>query len=238
MMTRRALLVVLLTAIVPGVVSAAPVNGFGDILFWAGSGTNQAALVLEFGGANGDSATPTSIVWGYRWNGSAVVADMVFALTGSITGSGVPSVISGSDLRLAIDALDYGPGLGIGVVSLAYNQVGLPSAGWTQTVREMVTAEDYSVYPALFIRSPGEPDAEAWPGTTFAASAVGISSEALIMNHWYAFAPTAGDPYPPLPRLIAQPVAAVPEPSAVALLTCGVIGAAATLRRRQRSRQT
>lgn len=232
----RVVVGLLLAAAIPAVASAAPatVGRFSDILFWAGSGTNQAALVLEFGGANGDSAAPTSIAWGYRWNGEAFVDDMVFALTGSITGAGVPSVIPGSDPRLGIDALDYGPGLGIGVVGFTYDQVGLPSADWTQTQREMVTAEDYSVYPALFLHTPDVLDAEAWPLTAFTASELGISSETLNANHWYAFAPTSGEPYPPDPRLIGQPVAAVPEPSGIALLTCGGAVAAAIGWRRSR----
>jgi len=234
---RTTMLALVVAAAIQPAASATAVDRFGDILFWAGSGTNQAAFILEFGGANGDADTPTSIAWGYRWNGNAFVSEMVFALTGSITGSGVPSVLPGSDPRLTIDALDYGPGLGIGVVSFTYDQVGLPSAGWTQTLREMLTAEDYSVYPALFVHAPHAPDAEAWPGTAFIASGVGISSESLDANHWYAFASTSGDPYPPDPRLIAKPVAAVPEPSGVALLACGVAIAAVTAWRRRRRTQ-
>ena len=221
-------------AAMPAAVSAGMVGNFGDILFWAGSGTNRAAFVLEFGGANGDADSPTSIAWGYRWNGAAVAADMVFALTGAITGAGVPAVVVGSDPRLGIDALDYGPGLGIGVVGFTYDQVGLPSAGWAQTLRTMVAAEDYSVYPALFLHAPNVTDVEAWPGTAFTASELGISSEPLDTDHWYAFAPTSGDPYPPIPRLIAQPVAAVPEPAGCALVACGVAGAALMASRRRR----
>lgn len=233
-MVRTTVAGLVLVAAMQATVSAGMVGNFSDILFWAGSGTNQAAFVLEFGGANGDADSPTSIAWGYRWNGAAVAADMVFALTGSITGAGVPGVVPGSDPRLGIDALDYGPGLGIGVVGFTYDQVGLPSVGWTQTLREMVTAEDYSVYPALFLHAPGDPDVEAWPVTAFTPSAVGISSEPLDTNYWYAFAPTSGDPYPPDPRLIARPVAAVPEPADYALLTCGVAGAAVMACRRRR----
>lgn len=236
MLVRTTMLGLLVSLAAPLGALATPVDRVSDIRFWTGSGTNQAALVLEFGGANGDSDTPTSIAWGYRWNGDAFVADMVFALTGSITGSGVPSVISGSDPRLGIDALDYGPGLGIGVVGFTYDQLGLPAPGWTQTLRQMVATEDYSVYPALFLHAPGEPDAEAWPVTAFTASELGISSESLKANHWYAFASTSDDPYPPDPRVIAQPVAAVPEPSGEALLTCGVFGAAVMAWRRRRSR--
>ena len=234
--------VVFWAAMLAGMVSASrltaamvDIDTFGDILFWAGSGTNQAAFVLEFGGSNGDSDSPTTIAWGYRWDGEEKVADMVFALTGSITGSGVPSVVSGSDPRLAIAATNFGGGLGIGVDSFAYDQVGLPVAdGWTQVMREMLTAEDYSVYPALFLYVPTDPSAQAWPGVAFSASGRGISSESLTDNGWYAFANTAGDPYPPLPRVFSQPVAAVPEPGAAVLLACGMVaGLAARWTRRR-----
>ncbi|MBL8060595.1 MAG: PEP-CTERM sorting domain-containing protein [Chthonomonas sp.] len=46
--------------------SAQAIN-FEDIRFWAGSGTNRAAVVIDFN----DGQTPRSYVWGYRWNGSA-----------------------------------------------------------------------------------------------------------------------------------------------------------------------
>ena len=211
------------------------IDTFDDILFWAGSGTNQAAFVLEFGGLNGDADSPTTIAWGYRWNGAGKVADMVFALTGSIAGSGVPSVASGSDPRLAIDASNFGGGLGIGVNNFAYDQVGLPAAdGWTQVVREMLSAEDYSVYPALFLHVPSDPSSQAWPGVAFLASGLGISSESLTGNGWYAFANTSGDPYPPEPRVFSQPVAAVPEPGAAVLLACGVLAGLAVRQARRR----
>jgi hypothetical protein len=212
------------------------IDTFGDILFWAGSGTNQAAFVLEFGNANGDGDTPTAIAWGYSWSGTEKVADMVFALTGSITGSGVPSIASGSDPRLAIDATNFGGALGMAVNSFAYDQIGLSVAdGWTQVVREMLTAEDYSVYPALFFHVPTVANSQAWPTVAFTASELGISSEPLVANGWYAFAPTSGDPYPPVPRLFAQPVAAVPEPAGFVLAACGVAGAAAITFRRRRA---
>lgn len=210
------------------------IDTFDDILFWAGSGANQAAFVLEFGGINGDTDSPPTIAWGYRWNGAGTVADMVFALTGSIEGSGVPGVASGSDPRLAIDATNFGGELGIGVNSFAYDQLGLQAAdGWTQAVREMLTAEDYSVYPALFLHVPSDPGSQAWPGVAFLASGLGISSESLTGNGWYAFANTSVDPYPPEPRVFSQPVAAVPEPGTAALLACGVVAGLAMRRARR-----
>jgi len=43
---------------------------------WVGSGSNEAALVIDWHDGN----TPSSLVWGYRWDGTASVSDMVQAI--------------------------------------------------------------------------------------------------------------------------------------------------------------
>ena len=52
--------------------------GFDQIQFWTGSGTNRAAVVIQWN----DSRTPSSLVWGYRWNNTATGFDMLRAITG------------------------------------------------------------------------------------------------------------------------------------------------------------
>lgn len=49
---------------------------FSDIRLWAGSGSNQAALVIDWN----DGISPESIVWGYRWDGTATGKDMFDAV--------------------------------------------------------------------------------------------------------------------------------------------------------------
>lgn len=49
---------------------------FDDIKFWVGSGSNQAAMVIEWH----DGKTPDALVWGYRWNGEASGHDMIVAI--------------------------------------------------------------------------------------------------------------------------------------------------------------
>lgn len=44
-----------------------------DIKFWVGTGTNKAALVIEWH----DGKSPDALVWGYRWNGDAYGIDMI-----------------------------------------------------------------------------------------------------------------------------------------------------------------
>ena len=42
---------------------------FNDILFWVGTGANEAVLAVNW--------ADTALAWGYRWNGTATVADML-----------------------------------------------------------------------------------------------------------------------------------------------------------------
>jgi hypothetical protein len=55
---------------------AAPFS-FDDIKYWVGSGTNRAALVIDW---DDNSLQPPALAWGYRWNGTARGSDMLFAI--------------------------------------------------------------------------------------------------------------------------------------------------------------
>jgi hypothetical protein len=72
-----AVLVLVLVSLAPPCANgAAIVDGLEDIEFWAGSGANRAALVLDWN----DGKEPVSLAWGYRWDGTARASDMVLAL--------------------------------------------------------------------------------------------------------------------------------------------------------------
>src|SRR5690606_17083920 len=47
-----------------------------DIEFWAGSGSQRAALVIDWNDGNG----PESLVWGFQWDGIATGLDMLQAV--------------------------------------------------------------------------------------------------------------------------------------------------------------
>ncbi|PIF43363.1 putative secreted protein (Por secretion system target) [Chryseobacterium sp. 52] len=49
---------------------------FSDIQYWVGSGTNEAAFVVQWN----DSKNPDALVWGFRWNGTATGEDMLRAI--------------------------------------------------------------------------------------------------------------------------------------------------------------
>jgi hypothetical protein len=68
-------------------VSKSPAVSLNDIQFWIGSGTNRAALVVEWSTPESQpgSTVPAPIadktlVWGYRFNGTVTAADMFKAI--------------------------------------------------------------------------------------------------------------------------------------------------------------
>jgi hypothetical protein len=247
-MRRPAWLFVVSVAVWGQALSAATVtvNSFSDLLFWTGSGTNASALVLQFG----DEATPTSIAWGYRWDEpveealSPTVADMVFALTGQISGARAPQPVAGADPRLAIDADFYPDWNAYFVNSFSYDQFGLPSP-WSQDVRDLVNDYDNDLGIGFYtaVADPVDP-AGPWPQAgSQSLSPLGITGLPLANGGWYGFVVQEliyppGEIYPQLPASVnfTQPVSAVPEPGTWALLVgaAAVATAAARLRRRVR----
>ncbi|MGB8853456.1 MAG: hypothetical protein WCC69_07825 [Pirellulales bacterium] len=204
------------------------VNDFSDIFFWTGSGTNQAALVLQFPTTvETGTVAPAAIAWGYRWNGSATFADMVFSLAGNITGG--PRPVAGSDARLAVDVSYYSAFTDYFVNEVSYNQIGLPAADWSQAVRQIGPYDiDTGEYPAQYQLDSA---AGVWTGSQLNVSGAGIAGTPLVDGGWYGFIQADG-----LASTLAfaQPVAAVPEPAALPLAVCGCVVAVGAWRRRQR----
>lgn len=218
-----AIVATLATLASPARAAFVTVNSFSDIILWAGSGANEAGFVLQFGGIE----DPTSIAWGYRWDGSASAQDMAFAIAGSITGI-APTPPAGLDSRLVVDAseFDFGGGPVVFVNTITYDQVGLPSE-WSQVTR---TIEDDFVntgtYAAFYLNASA---GGMWTGATmdFDASGLGITDTMLTDGGWYGFVQSDGSG----PFAFTQPVAAVPEPSTWLLLAVGGMTALALRRR-------
>lgn len=53
---------------------------FDDISYWVGSGSNRAAIAIDW---QDGSNQPAALVWGYRWNGTATGAQMLSAVVAS-----------------------------------------------------------------------------------------------------------------------------------------------------------
>ena len=158
------------------------VGNFDHIAFWSGSGSLRAALVLDFGG----SAAPSSLAWGYRWDGVAEVEDMLFALAGVINGG--PQPVAGADARLSV-SVGFFEGLGYNVTNLAYDADGL-GEGWSEGSR--VITDEYSVdgtYPSLYSLAGNG----SWTGADWIYSeTAGISSLALSDGGWFGFTQSNG----------------------------------------------
>lgn len=193
----------------------AKVDDFSNLVLWAGSGTNSAAFILQF---SGTTETPTSVAWGYRWNGTATMQAMTDAIAGTTSLINGASVPPGLDSRLSIAGTQYS--FGVFYSSITYNQIGLP-AGWSQTTREI--ADNYFVdgtYVNLYTKAGA---GGAWSGEgesqtmTFTLSQVGASDISLTPGGWYGFVQGTG----PETFGFSQPVAAVPEPSSLVLAACG-----------------
>ncbi|MBU3666646.1 MAG: PEP-CTERM sorting domain-containing protein [Chthoniobacterales bacterium] len=213
---RKIVLVLLFAAPLTSWSQLITVSSFDDIQYWAGSGTNRAALVLEFSNA----VTPSSIAWGYQWNGISTADSMLFALAGAITGSNAPSPLAGSDMRLSVDVSFFANPRGYFVNTIRYDQNGLPSP-WSQSIRFI--QNNYfgdGTYPTIYsLDSTG-----LW-SSSFTQAQVGMSDLVLSDGMWVGFAQSDGIADP---RAFAQAVAAVPEPSSLALLVLTLSLALAT----------
>ena len=229
-MFRGVVVAVLLALSAPCRAAPVQVEDFTDILFWAGSGTNAAALVLQFPtvvgtGTSAQAAEPASIAWGYRWNGADRFESMLFALTGVIVGG--PQAVAGSDPRLAVDVSYYGPEWGYFVNEITYDQIGL-GAGWTPIERRIGPYDpDTGEYPAQYQLDSA---AGRWTGAPLDYSTTGIATTPLVPGGWYGFVQADGSA---ATISFSQPVAAVPEPSTLMLLACGSIAALQAVRRRR-----
>lgn len=206
------------------------VDGFADLVLWAGEGENEAAFVLQFSASH----VPTSVAWGYRWSGTATMQAMMDAVAGTTTITDGSSPPPGLDGRLSVAMTYYPQYSAVFIDSIAYDQAGLPSP-WTQAAR--LIADDYfqsGTYPVLYTRADagglwlGEGESS---GMTFAYSLVGASDIPLAAGGWYGFVQSDGAET----FSFTQPVAAVPEPGtwAFAVGAVAVAAAARSWRRRR-----
>lgn len=217
------------------------VDNFSDIILWAGSGDNEAGFVLQF--SDGDD--PTAIAWGYRWTGDATMQDMMFAIAGNSTVNResplLPLQYSGLDSRLRIQGAedDFGFGPVVFLNSVAYDQVGLPVAEWSQVDRPLVgNYDEDGTFLGIYVWSGASGIwNQALANSSFQASDFGISELALASGNWYALGlATIVDPWPapPLAPVFTQPVSAVavPEPGTWALGAGAIVAALGLCRRR------
>ncbi len=88
--------------------AASQTFNFDDITQWAGQGSNQAALVVDWHNDTLDDA----LVWGFRWDGEATGEDMLRAIAGTAhistsNGGEITESGSGLDSRLFIQLTSW-----------------------------------------------------------------------------------------------------------------------------------
>ncbi|MFQ3548639.1 MAG: PEP-CTERM sorting domain-containing protein [Armatimonadota bacterium] len=91
-------MIVLCTVLMMAISGSVSAFSFLDIEAWAGSGSNQAALVIDWNDGNSTEC----YVWGFRWDGTATGSDMFYAIA-----SAYPE-LSFVDLGGYIDRITYG----------------------------------------------------------------------------------------------------------------------------------
>lgn len=203
-----------------------------DIQNWTGSGSNRAGLVIQWN----DGHTPTSLAWGYRWNGSATGEDMLKAIAGSwqVADGYDPSTIlssgSGSDDRLTLGIYDFGWGTAVNSITFTDTGVSRTRADWASGYWEY-----YNVGGTFDTPPNGDPNTflgtSSYPGSVpnsdWISSYSGFSSRILSNGSWdgWSFAPDFNS------VSIVQPYAAssyssaaVPEPSQIAATLLTLVG--------------
>jgi PEP-CTERM putative exosortase interaction domain len=196
---------------------------FDDIQFWVGSGENRAALVIDWN----DGKSSESLVWGYRWDGTANGLDMLQAVI-----SADPRLYGhfGSYVwGTAIQGLGYdlnGNGFSVSP-SLTFDAGGLAFTTSPDDLRTASDAADHYIegwdygFWAYYNKSSAD---EAWT-----SALIGAEFRALSDGVWdgYSFAPEFSGPEP------GEPFAApIPEPTIFAMT---FLGAGIVLFRRVRA---
>ncbi len=196
---------------------------FDDVQYWAGSGANRAALVIDWN----DGKSAESLLWGYRWDGAATGQEMLEAVVKA-------------DSRLFAHFGSYGWGtavLGIGYdvdssggftvsPSLAFDGGGIVVDTHPDDVRAAVDAADHWLegwnngFWAYYLKNSTTED--------WTSAMTGAGERALADGVWdgFSFAPgfVSSAPSEPAPAM-------VPEPGVVSLLALGVLAIVCVRRR-------
>jgi hypothetical protein len=198
---------------------------FDDIHLWTGTGSNRAALVIDFN----DAATPQSYVWGYRWDGTATGEDMFRAVvTADPRLFAKRKAFSWGTANLGIGYDADGDGFAISDGTM-FGAGGI--AAGSETAADGATALDpddryregwHSGFFGYYVAG-----VNPYAGGTWAESQVGGGDRALADGAWdgLSFAPNFSQSVPD------EPVAAVPEPAAAGAVV--VLGGLLLARRRR-----
>jgi hypothetical protein len=207
------------------VATATTISSFDDIIYWVGSGTNSAALVVDWN----DGKSPESLAWGFRWSGTATGFDMISAVLASD-----PRFDGAFIFGTAIFGLGYDLDGDGGTFNFIEPGGSASDADDHFQVGWMINGYwSYWLYGGEFVYDVYDPNPPynflgtgtySAPGTTqfsnvnWFFSPVGAANRELINGSWdgWSYAPNFVAQQP------EQPVAAIPEPSAWLLAIGGI----------------
>ena len=215
----------------------AGVIDFTDIVIWAGSGTNEAALVVDWD----DGLSP--LAWGYRWDGTATGEDLLTAIVAadpnfytSLNNTFGPGLfVSGFGYDRDADGFSVMDGSRDTLFDADGIYIGIPSNDATSTDPDDSYAETNTAPGATgfgdfweYFVGSGNP----YNGGSWVSSNEGISDRMLTNGDWDGFRhPGFIRTEPAMAN--AAGAAAVPEPGSSALLT--LIACGWMFRRRRRT---
>lgn len=165
---------------------------FSDITNWVGTGTNQAAIVIDFQ----DGSAHPAYAWGFRWNGNASGEDLFKAVLGA--DPNLSSVITSYSFGDAVSSIAYnGTAAGFGTHSQDGFNSGTPGYWdyWTETT------------PSTTV--PDQPGSGANP---WLESGVGFSARTLSNDSWDGWSWAANFVSTPPGTNITPAPSAAPEP--------------------------
>ncbi len=169
---------------------------FDSINFWTGTGTNRAAMVIQWN----DGSTPTSMVWGYRWSGEATGIDMLKAIAGSTVSrrdgqtTFMPDPSTGADPRLALSLINYSFGNAVEALVFTDRAVVRTQNDWSTGYWE------YSIFGGTFNYplydenwndigdiTYSQTGTYTYSNVNWFSSPIGVSDRILVDGSWDAF---------------------------------------------------
>jgi len=187
---------------------------FDDVQYWVGAGANRAALVIDWN----DGKPAESLLWGFRWDGAATGLDMFQAIVSA-------------DPRLYAHVGNYAWGtaiLGIGfdlndngsfgvTPAVSFDSVGVFNSTSPNDARVALEAGDH--YVEGWLTGYWEYFNKASTGDAWSAASGGIADRVLADGVWDGLNFNLGFAWPGATPSEPVAVTAVPEPSALVLLS-------------------
>ena len=186
---------------------------FDSIKFWTGTGTNKAAMVIQWN----DGGEPTSMVWGYRWNGKASGFDMFQSIAGttSLTDSSSPQNLQtylGSDPRLTTSWTKYGFGNALDSVIFQNDTTLRTQSDWTNGYWEYNVFGGEFEYPlydsAGSVATYSLEGSYSYSAVEWFSSPIGSSDRTLVDGSWDAWSFSENF----VPVSITEPTPSLPPP--------------------------